>query len=414
MQPSRPAVDPDVGELTARLLRYPQQHYPVQHAVTQFHLGVALLRVGRAGAALDALTGAEAAFRGIGLSLELAKAGNMRGVALRETGDLQGAAQSFAAAATDFARLDQPLEEAAASYNAGLTRRLLGDPDGAEAALARAGELFAAANLPVQEAAVGRERGTLLLTAGRLEEAAAVLGAAVDRARDGGDATGAGAGANALGLAHLAAGRPSEAVEAFRAAVALHPLSLRPTEHAMAKANLALAYERQALPAHARLAAVQALAATAVPGPVRQQAREILDRLPAETGAELFEVLAAEPAQRRDVLLREEVTRWAACSPALRSAAAGHWVAGVVQRAGSGPELSEGLLNALLELPPAAYERVVAAVVSAAERRPAGEADRFRAVTRSGMARFPVPQWQRLAATFERAAAGTGASSGWT
>lgn len=415
VQPSAQPTDVEVAldELRTRLRRYPAEQYPVQHAVSQFHLGVALLQSGRAEEALGALATARSGFATTGLALELAKAENMQGVALREVGDLVAAGAAFASAAADFANLEQSLEEAAASYNLGLVRRLLGDSAGAQPALARAGELFIAANLPIQSAAAARELGTLLLTDGRSEEAIPILTDAVDKARDGGDAAGTGAAANTLGLAHLAAGDRGAAALAFRLAASTHPRSIRPAEHAMAKANLALAYEQHD-PARARLAAGQALAVRATPAPVRQLAQEVLGRLPALCGSELFDVLDDEPADDWPVVLRDEVTRWADCPPAERAEAAGHWVEGVLQRSGRGPEFVEAFLNALLELPPAAYERIVETVVRASGSQSESAADRFRAITRSGMARFPIPQWQRLAATFDQAAERAGTPAAWS
>lgn len=414
MQPAEQAVGSDTDILRSRLERYPPAQYPVQHAVTQFHLGVALLQAGRAEQALAALAVARSGFAGAGLTLELAKAVNMQGVALREIGDLDAAAAAFRAAATSFAALDQSLEEAAASYNHGLVSRLLGNSDQAHPALARAKELFEAANLPVQGGAAARELGTLLLTDGRLEEAITVLSEAVSRAQDGGDGAGAGAAANTLGLAHLAAGTADDAVRAFRTASGAHPRSLRPAEHAMAKANLALAHERAQDPARARLAASQALTVSAISGPVREEAEAVLARLPPATGAELFDVLEDEPSEQWAALFRDEVTRWGECSSAQRTAAAGQWVDGVLHRSGRGPELTEAFLNALLELPPAAYERIVEAIVRATGNRTTEAAERFRSITRSGMARFPIPQWQRMAATFNRAAESAGEPEDWS
>jgi len=414
MQPSEQPVETDTDILRSRLARYPLVQYPVQHAVTQFHLGVALLQAGRAEDALAALNVARAGFTTAGLVLELAKTVNMLGVAMREVGNLESAADSFGAAATAFAKLDQRLEEAAASYNHGLVNRLLGNSDAAHPALARAKELFEAANLPVQGGAAARELGTLLLTDGRLEEAITVLSDAVSRAQDGGDGAGAGAAANTLGLAHLAAGTADDAVRALRTASGAHPRSLRPAEHAMAKANLALAHERAQDPARARLAASQALTVSAVSGPVRQQAEAVLARLPAYTGSELFAVLEDEAGDEWTVVLRDEVTRWVDCSPAERAEAAGHWVGGVLQRSGRGPEFMEGFLNALLELPPVAYERIIEAVVQASARESEEGADRFRAISRSAMARFPIPQWQRLEATFDRVAVASGTPASWS
>lgn len=414
MQPSPEGVDVDLEALRSRLLRYAPQQYPVQHSVTQFHLGVVLLQAGQAAEAVLSLSAARSGFAATGLALELAKAVNMHGVALREVGDLAAAAEAFQAAAADFAELDQPLEEAAASYNQGLVQRLLGETGPAQSALRRAMELFGAANLPLQGAAAARELGTLQLTDGRLDEAISVLSDAVDRARTVGDATGTGAAANTLGLAYLAADALDDAVTAFRAAATAHPRSVRPGEHAMAKANLALAYERKADHSRARLAASQAMAVAAIPGPVRQQAKAALARLPPATGAELFDVLEDEPDDRWPTVLRDEVTRWGDCRPADRAEVAGHWVDGVLRRSGRGPELTEAFLNALLELPPAAYERIVEAIVRTTGERSDATAERFRAVTRSGMARFPVPQWQRMAATFNRAAENSGNHAGWS
>lgn len=414
MQPSEQALDSDLETLRVRLLRYPPEQYPVQHAVTRFHLGVAFLQAGQAEQALAALDAARSGFATAGLALEEAKAVNMHGVALREVGDMAAAAVAFRAAAAGFAGLDQRLEEAAASYNLGLVGRLLGDVETARAALTRAVELFTAANLPVQGGAAARELGTLLLTDGQLDEAITVLTDAVGRAQDGGDGAGTGGAANILGLAQLAAGAPEAAVLAFRTAAGAHPRSLRPAEHAMAKANLALAYERGKDPARARLAVGQALAVPTLSGPVRHQAEAVLGRLPVATGAELFGVLENEPIDQWPALFRDEVTRWGDLSVADRAEAAENWVAGVLDRSGRGPEFTEGFLNALLELPPAAYERIVEAIVRATGDRGEAAADRFRSITRSGMARFPIPQWQRMAATFNRAAQRDGEHAGWS
>jgi len=414
MQSSEPALETDTDILRSRLEQYPRAQYPVQHAVTQFHLGVALLHASQPAQALAALNIAQSGFAAAGLVLELAKTVNMQGVAMRDTGDLTAAAGAFGRAVTAFAKLDQRLEEAAASYNVGLVHRLLGDSAQARSALTRAKELFEEANLPVQEGAAARELGTLLLTDGRVDEAIVVLSDAVSRAQDGGDGAGLGAAANALGLAHLAAGTPTDAIASFRTACGAHPRSLRPAEHAMAKANLALAQERAGEPARARLAATQALGVSGVSGPVRELALTVLDRLLAPTGNVLLDVVEDEPDEGWAVLFRDEVTRWGDCSSAQRATAAGEWVDGVLQRSGRGPELTEAFLNALLELPPAAYGRIVEAIVRATGQRSQTDADRFRSITRSGMARFPIPQWQRMAATFNRAAQTHGQPADWS
>lgn len=62
-----------VAELFERLSRYPASAYPVQHATTRFHLGVALLQCGRAEEAEGSLRDAARVFERR-LPLEYAKA----------------------------------------------------------------------------------------------------------------------------------------------------------------------------------------------------------------------------------------------------------------------------------------------------------------------------------------------------
>jgi hypothetical protein len=181
----------------------------------------------------------------------------------------------------------------------------------------------------------------------------------------------------------------------------------------MVKANLALAHERSGDTARAQLAAQQALGVSGADPAVRAHAQQVLDRLPEASGGELFAVLDEEPTTRWAATMREEVQRWADATTAVRQAAAAAWVDGQLHRPGREYELAQTLLGALLELPPPAYLRVVAAVVVAVGRRSDEDADRFRAVTRSAMARFPIPQWQRLAATFDEQARERGQPAEW-
>ncbi|MDP9444621.1 MAG: hypothetical protein M3P83_09855, partial [Actinomycetota bacterium] len=83
--------------------------------------------------------------------------------------------------------------------------------------------------------------------------------------------------------------------------------------------------------------------------------------------------------------------------------AATGWVDGQLERPVGRVERTHALLSVLLELPPPAYEAVVASLVAATAERAGDDAERFRAAVRGAMARFPLPQWQRLVATFERA-----------
>lgn len=399
--------------LHEQLARFPADRYPVQHATARFHLGTALLQAGRTADAMAALAVAERLFDAAGMRLERAKAQTMHGAALRESGQPAAAAEIFAAAAQTFLDLGQTAEQAAARYNLGLVLMESGDPDRAAEAFALAQDLFSTAGHTAQAGAAARECGTLLLNAGDPAAAIPLLEQAVELARRT-DAAGAAAAGNVLGLARLAGGDPTGAVGAFRDALAGHPRSVRPAEHAMVKANLALGYEAAGEPARARLAAAQATGTRGAPAPVVAQARELLDRLPPETGAELLAVLDDEPVERWSAWIRDEVLRWVDATPVDRNRAAAAWVAGLGAHGGDRTALAEAMLDVLLELPPSGFEPIVSALVQAAGRCSDDDAARFRAPTRSAMARFPVPQWQRLTASFSAAATRLGQRQDWT
>lgn len=406
-------AEPGPQSLDARLDRYPVARFPVQHATTQFHLGAARLAAGEPAAAAEALTVARRVFGQVGLRLEQAKATNMLGIALRETGRAAEAGRAFRAAAQEFGQLAQPTEQAAASYNLGLVLRDDGDLPGAQAAWSTARERFLAGGQVREAAACAREHGACLLTTGDPDGARPLLEEAAVLAERAGDLPGLGAAANALGLALLADDRPAEAADAFKRALGAFPRSVRPSEYAMAKANLALAHVQTGHRAPARLAARQALAVPAVPRPVRAQARQLLAGLPAEPGSDLLAVLDDEPPDRWPATIREEVLRLLDTSAAERQAAVAEFLDGVLARPGSAHRLAQSLLHVLLELPPPAYDAMVRAVVTAVGQRSTESADRLMEVTRSAMARFPVPQWSRLAAGFDSAAAECGAPVGW-
>lgn len=338
----------------------------------------------------------------------------MVGVALRTVGRPADASRLFAEAARDFNSADRPEEEGAALFNLGLVCAQLADFGRARMALGRAEELFAASGRPAQAAAAAREHGRVLLQAGDATTAIGLLAPAVALAWQGGDSAGAGATANLLGLAQLAAGDHDQAIDAFRQALSAHPRSVRPEEYAMAKANLALAHERCGDTAPAVLAAQQALGVPTAEPLVRAQAREVLERLPPASGQELFAVLDDEPKARWPLVVREEVLRWADAVPPVRLDAAASWIDGQLGRPDRAYDLAQTLLGALLELPPPGYRRVVAALVQAVAGRDEEDADAFRRVVRSAMARFAVPQWHRLAATFDQAAAESGQPAAWT
>ncbi len=399
--------------LDARLDRYPVTRYPVQHATTQFHLGAARLAAGEPAAAIEALTAARRVFARVGLRLEEAKATTMVGIALRESGRSAEAGTAFRMAAAAFAELTQPAEQAAASYNLGLVLRDDGDLAGAQAAWSTAREHFLAARQPASAGACAREHGAILLTAGDPAAARPLLEEAVALAEQAGDLPGLGAANNVLGLALLADDRAVDAAEAFRRALGAFPRSVRPAEYAMAKANLALACARAGQDTRARLAARQSLAVPAAAAPVRAQVRQLLAQLPPAAGDDLLAVLDDETSDRWAATIREEVLRLLETPADERRAAVASFLDGVLTRPRSAHQLVQSLLNVLLELPPPAYDAMVRAVVAAAIETSVEPGNRLRSVMRSAMARFPVPQWDRLATGFDSVAAEYGTPLGW-
>ncbi|SNR81751.1 tetratricopeptide repeat protein [Blastococcus mobilis] len=402
--------------LEARLGRYPVGRYPVQHATAQFHLGAARLAAGEPTVAVEALTVARQVFGRVGLRLEEAKATNMLGIALRESGRPGDAETAFRAAVGGFAALGQPVERAAASYNLGLVLRDAGDLAGAQTAWEDAQRSFLTAGQHAEAGACAREHGASLLTAGDPTGARLLLEEAVELAERGGDLAGLGAALNGLGLALLATDRSAEAAEAFRRALGGFPRAVRPAEYAMAKANLALAAARAGQDSRARLAARQALAVAAATGPVRDQARQVLAVLPPPPGDDLLTVLDSEPPDRWTATLREEVLRLVEATASDREAAVAGLLEGALARPGAAVALGQSLLHVLLELPPAAYDAMVRAAVAAgvgSTGRSTEAGDALAGVMRSAMARFPLPQWQRLATSFDAVAAERGERLGW-
>ena len=173
----------------------------------------------------------------------------------------------------------------------------------------------------------------------------------------------------------------------------------------MVKANLALAHQQAGEPAPARLAARQALAVTGAAAPVRAQAGQLLAAYPGRADEDLLAVLDAggDPAAWVAVI-REEVVRAAEGPSDALAALLRGLLSGLLQRPGASYDLAESLLHVVLELPPVTYGLLVSAVVDACSNRPAGEAERLRAVLGSAMARFAMPQWQRLVGSLNAAA----------
>ncbi len=406
-------VGDDTSELESRLSRYPAARYPVQHATTAFHLGTALLQRGQVPKSLAQLDAAYEIFDRLGMGLERAKTLTMRGVAQREAGRSDLAQRDFENAVDAFAGLEQPAEQGAASYNLGLVLQQLGHEESAQQAMAAARGLFILAGQPAQAGAASRERGAALLRSGRAEQALPLLEEAASLAERGRDLPGLGASANALGLAHLAVGNPAAAVAALTRAVGAFPRSMRPAEHAMTKANLALAHEQSGNPARARLAARQAQALPSADPQVRAQAGQVLDRLRSTTQQDLLTVLETEPLERWPAIVREEALRWCDATSPQRAAAVGGFVDGLLSRPDLSYDLAESLFAVLLELPPDPYGELVTALVQVTGGRTEDERGRIHAVAGSAMARFAIPQWQRLAASLNAAATASGQPAGW-
>lgn len=399
--------------LHARLQQYPVARYPVQHATTQFHLGSVLLHAGNSAAALDALITARNIFNLAGMHLEQAKTTVQLGVALRTVGRLHEAAAAFTAAGAGLETLDQPAEQAAAAYNLGLVHQDRGDLQAAHAAWTEARELFLATHYPAQAAAAARDHGGSLLTAGEAEQAIPLLEQAATLAESASDLSGLGAAANVLGLAYLATDDPAAAVAALRRALAVFPRSTRPGDYAMVKANLALAYERAGDVARARLAAGQSLAMTNAAPLVRAQAQQVLARLPGPADGDLLSVLDTQDQEQWAAVIREEVLRVADLPDQARQTLLRAVLDGLLTRSGASYDLAEALLQVVLELPPRSYALMVAAIVAAGAGRSKQDSDRLSAVLSSAMARFAMPQWQRLAASLNAAATEAGLPAQW-
>lgn len=406
-------AETETGGLAAQLARYPVSRYPVQHATAAFRLATAHLHEGRLADAVPLLTTAHDVFGRLGMELEQAKTLTMHGVALREGGRGDLAVQTFERAAEMFGSLGQPAEQAAASYNLGLSLHDLGDRAAAQEALARAHELFLAAGHLGQAGAAARERGGQLLTAGQVDAALPILDDAAGLAQRAGDLPGLGAATNALGLAHLAADDPETAVHEFSRAVGAYPRSMRPSEHAMVKANLAVAHERVGNLPRARLAARQALAITSADPPVRAQAQQLLARLSGAQQVDLLTVLDEEDRDRWSAVVREEVLRWCDASRAERLLAVCGFLDGLLARPGASYDLAESLIAVVVELPPPPYAEMVASLVHVTSELAAADAERVHAVMGSAMARFAMPQWQRLAGSLNAAETAAGRTGSW-
>lgn len=404
-------VEQQIAGLVQELVRYPANTSPLEHATLQFHLGALLIDQNRLAEAQKALDTAGELFDGQGRPADRAKVDNARGAALRAEGKPEEAAEALQRAADTFATEGMALEEGAARHNLGLVHRDREAFEESAAALRRAKELLPAEQATAQAAAVARELGGVLFGLGELYSAAAELREATELARRGGDLAGLGVAQNTLGLVHLAARRHEEAVEAFSSAAGANPPGVRDEGFAMAKANLALAHQRAGAPARARLAAHHALSVAQAPELVRQQAQSVLDGL-GDVPGDVLPALEDEPEERRAGVWRQELARWAQAESGQREQEATALIQGQVSRP-LGEDTAVEWLGALLELPPEDMDTVIGALVAATEHVEDATAKRFRFQVSRGMVRFHVPQWTRMAETFDRHATERGHQASW-
>jgi hypothetical protein len=124
-------------------------------------------------------------------------------------------------------------------------------------------------------------------------------------------------------------------------------------------------------------------------------------------------VLDLEPSDGWAVATREELARWLDADPEELKAEAGAWVDGQLDRPAAGADLAHTWLAALLELPGEAVDRLILATLQALALRDEAAIARFRSEVSRAMARFHVPQWQRLVDRFNRAAALIGQEPSW-
>jgi hypothetical protein len=86
---------------------------------------------------------------------------------------------------------------------------------------------------------------------------------------------------------------------------------------------------------------------------------------------------------------------------------------GMLARPAACYDLAESLLQVVLELPPRSYDLLVTAIVHASAGRPEQDSARLQSVVGSALARFAMPQWQRLAASLNAAAEAAGLAATW-
>jgi tetratricopeptide (TPR) repeat protein len=411
--PDPPALEDAIEDLRRRLVRHPPERYPIQHATAQFHLGTALAQTNELEAAQRALKTAAALFAEAGLAVEAAKAANGLGAVLRARGDLRRAARAFADAAEAFRGAARDLEQGAAHHNLGLVQKAMGHGNAALSNFSRARLLLDEQAAPRQAAAAAREKGVALLEAGHPRAAAAELEDSMRLFEESGDLAGLADAANSHGLALLAAGDTGTAIESFKRSAAASPPGIRPRDFAVAKANLASAYERRGEVPRARTSALQAMAVSELPKAVAAQAQGVLRKMGRRPG-DLFSVLQAEDRELWPAIVRDELRRWAADTEENRAAEAKEWVRLQAHGPEAAADMVEALVGGLLEMPPDDLVLIVRSALLAAAELPPHQAETWRAEVDRIFARFPVPQWQRLQHLFAAVSSDLGVEGTWS
>lgn len=397
-----------LDELRARARRHPPDRYPVQHATAQLGIGLILSRVGETSEAEQALETAVKLYTGR-LDVERARAVNALGAVLRQSGRMKEAVAAFTEARQTLAEAGERLDAAAALYNRGLTRAAAGEVDEAASDLAGAEQELRDEGSSGGGASAARELGAVLVSAGRPHEAVAVLQRAL---ADCHDRESEASVSNVLGLAHLGCSQVDEAMRCFRSSARASPPAVAPGRHAMARANLALALEQAGDRDRATLHALGAADLGGSEPAVVNTARGVLDRVEAAPGT-LWPVLDRSWPQETalddpdssgldqpETLLRQEVGRWARARPSERAAESDALVEALVARAARAEELAASWLQAALELPPQATERLLSSV-----RSSIADHDREAIVERAfqrAMVHFPHPQMLRLEELWRR------------
>lgn len=391
--------DSSLAKLHRALTRFPPDRYPVKGASLHRQIAHELAAEGKLAEAELSLRTALDLYRH-DLPMERGETLNALGAVLRERGQPGEASGAFGEAIELLeGAAASPAQVGAAYFNLGLVRREMGDTEAAESAFRRAVSSFDAGTHPAELGAALRELGALLLVEGREADALPYLQSSAEHAAAGGDRGGLGASANLIGLATLALGDGVAAIDAFAETASAHPFSLRPEAHAMAKANLALAYESIDDSHRARQLAHQTLSIGEAPPPVAEQASAILDRLGPDYDLHL--VLDTAPQETWPGVLRDEVRHWARSGAPLVGQRVSAWVSGIMDRGATAVEREEAMFAAILELPPEDFDTITTAITTSVAALSPDQATRYRAQAKRAAARFHLPQMQRLEAALE-------------